>query len=140
MVIDVRAQGLGLRAAFLLAFTLVTAHANAQAVGGADKARPVAGDPGLSTMVVLEQPEFRVLRDYAEPGAVRRMHAHPDATWHVFTLVTGQLLLTVDGESPVEVTQGQVLNLKGGVMHTFKNTGTMTATIVEVFGKAPPKP
>jgi hypothetical protein len=30
-----------------------------------------------------------------------------------------------------------VLELKGGVMHTFKNTGTATATIVEVFGKAP---
>jgi quercetin dioxygenase-like cupin family protein len=110
--------------------------ANAQAVGGVEKARPVAGDPGLSTMVVLDQPEFRVLRDYAEPGATRRMHSHDDATWHVFTLVTGQLLLTIEGESPVEVTQGQVLNLKGGAKHTFKNTGTVTATIVEVFGKA----
>ena len=109
----------------------------AQAVGGADKARPVAGDPGISSMVVMDQPEFRVLRDYAEPGATRRMHSHDDATWHVFTLVTGQLLLTVDGESPIEVTQGQVLNLKGGAKHTFKNTGTVTATIVEVFGKAP---
>lgn len=122
--------------AFLLLFVLVTANANAQAVGGAEKARPVAGDPGISSMVVMDQPAFRVLRDYAEPGAVRRMHSHDDATWHVFTLVTGQLLLTVDGESPVEVTQGQVLNLKGGVKHTFKNTGTVTATIVEVFGKA----
>lgn len=110
--------------------------ASAQAVGGAEKARPVAGDPGMTTMVVLDQPEFRVLRDYAEPGAVRRMHSHDDATWHVFTLVTGQLLLTIEGESPVEVTQGQVLNLKGGAKHTFKNTGTVTATIVEVFGKA----
>ena len=120
-----------------LAFTLLSAPANAQAVGGADKARPVAGDPGISSMVVMDQPQFRVLRDYAEPGAVRRMHSHDDATWHVFTLVTGQLLLTIDGESPVEVTQGQVLNLKGGAKHTFKNTGTVTATIVEVFGKAP---
>src|SRR5476651_39670 len=111
-----------------------------QAVGGADKARPVAGDPGISSMVVMEQPEFRVLRDYAEPGAVRRMHSHDDATWHVLTLVTGQLLLTIEGESPIEVTQGQVLNLKGGAKHTFTNTGTVTATIVEVFGKAPPKP
>jgi hypothetical protein len=34
------------------------------------------------------------------------------------------------------VSQGQVVNLKGGVMHTFTNTGTVTATIVEVFGKA----
>ena len=145
MVNDVRAQGPGLRAgaigarlsALVLAFALFSSTASAQAVGGADKARPVAGDPGISSMVVMDMPEFRVLRDYAEPGSVRRMHSHDDATWHVFTLVTGQLLLTIDGESPVEVAQGQVLNLKGGAKHTFKNTGTVTATIVEVFGKAP---
>ena len=151
MVDITRAKGLGLRAlrtcalspvpsALLLACALLTANANAQAVGGAEKARPVAGDPGISSMVVMEQPEYRVLRDYAEPGAVRRMHSHDDATWHVLTLVTGQLTLTVEGDSPVEVTQGQVLNLKGGAKHTFKNTGTVTATIVEVFGKAPAKP
>ncbi|MCU1381830.1 MAG: hypothetical protein JWL71_527 [Acidobacteria bacterium] len=126
--------------ALVLAFVLFSSRANAQAVGGADKARPVAGDPGVSSMVVMEQPAFRVLRDYAEPGATRRMHSHDEATWHVFTLVTGQLLLTVEGEEPVEVTQGQVLNLKGGAKHTFRNTGTVTATIVEVFGKAAPKP
>jgi quercetin dioxygenase-like cupin family protein len=124
----------------VFALLLLSTAAFAQAVGGADKARPVTGDPGISSMVVMDQPAFRVLRDYAEPGATRRMHSHDDATWHVLTLVTGQLLLTIEGESPVEVTQGQVLNLKGGAKHTFKNTGTMTATIVEVFGKAPPKP
>ena len=151
MVSNIRAKGSGLGAlsasalrplvsVLLLAFTLLSARANAQAVGGADKARPVAGDPGISSMLVMDQPAFRVLRDYAEPGATRRLHSHDDATWHVFTLVTGQLLLTVEGESPVEVTQGQVLNLKGGAKHTFKNTGTVAATIVEVFGKAPPKP
>ena len=142
-----RAEGLGLRALrtyalspellALLAALLLTQSVSAQAVGGAEKARPVAGDPGISSMLVMEQPEFRVLRDYAEPGATRRMHSHDDATWHVFTLVTGQLLLTVDGESPIEVTQGQVLNLKGGAKHTFRNTGAVAATIVEVFGKAP---
>jgi mannose-6-phosphate isomerase-like protein (cupin superfamily) len=126
------------RLAFLFALTLCSATAAfAQAVGGADKARPVAGDPGISTMPVVDGPEFRVLRDYAEPGATRRMHAHADATWHVFVLVTGQLVMTVDGESPVDVTQGQVLSLKGGVQHTFKNTGTVAATIVEVFGRKP---
>jgi quercetin dioxygenase-like cupin family protein len=109
----------------------------AQAVGGADKARPVSGDPGISSMLVFDQPEYRVLRDYAEPGAVRRMHSHDDAAWHVFTLVTGQLTLTVEGEPPIDVTPGQVLPLKGGVKHTFKNTGAVTATIVEVFGKSP---
>jgi mannose-6-phosphate isomerase-like protein (cupin superfamily) len=108
----------------------------AQAVGGAEQARPVAGDPGVSSMLVTTQPQFRVLRDYAEPGAVRRIHSHDDATWHVFVLVTGQLALTVEGEEPVSVTQGQVLTLKGGVKHTFKNTGSVAATIVEVFGRA----
>jgi mannose-6-phosphate isomerase-like protein (cupin superfamily) len=65
------------------------------------------------------------------------MHQHADATYHVFVLLTGHLNLTVEGESTVDVTPGQVLSLKGGVMHTFKNTGNVTATIVEVFGKAP---
>jgi len=40
----------------------------------------------------------------------------------------------------LSIEQGQVVSLKGGVMHTFKNTGTVTATIVEVFGKAPKPP
>jgi quercetin dioxygenase-like cupin family protein len=126
-------------AACFAAWLLAPAPAFAQAVGGAEQARPVAGDPGISSMVVLNMPEYRVLRDYAEPGATRRMHSHDDATWHVFTLVTGQLKLTIEGEPPVDVKQGEVLSLKGGAKHTFTNTGTVTATIVEVFGKAPPK-
>lgn len=124
---------LALSAAVLLS----ASSASAQAVGGAERARPVAGDPGMTTMVVIDRPELRVLRDYAEPGATRRMHSHDDATYHVFVLITGQLLLTVEGESPVEVTPGQALYLKGGAKHTFKNTGTVAATIVEVFGRAP---
>jgi quercetin dioxygenase-like cupin family protein len=127
-------------ALLLLALALAwpVRDARAQAVGGAEQARPVAGDPGISSMVVMDKPEFRVLRDYAEPGATRRMHSHDDAAWHVFTLVTGQLRLTIEGEPPVDVTQGQVLYLKGGAKHTFTNTGAVAATIVEVFGKATP--
>lgn len=111
--------------------------ASAQAVAGAERARPVTGDPGISSMVVMDRPELRVLRDYAEPGATRRLHSHDNTTWHVFVLVTGQLLLTVEGEAPVEVTPGEALYLKGGARHTFKNTGSVAATIVEVFGRAP---
>jgi len=122
----------------LAAMVLLSASsARAQAVAGAERARPVTGDPGVSSMSVIDRPEFRVLRDYAEPGATRRMHSHDGTTYHVFVLITGQLLLTVEGESPVEVTQGQALYLKGGAKHTFKNTGTVAATIVEVFGKVP---
>lgn len=112
------------------------AKEDGQAIGGPEKGKPVAGDPGISSMVVMERPEFRVLRDWAEPGAVRRLHNHVNTTYHVFTLLTGQLVLTIEGQEPVEVKAGDVVDLKGGVMHTFKNTGTVTATIVEVFGKA----
>ena len=120
----------------VLGVLLFASTAAAQAVGGSEKGKPVAGDPGISSMLVMDRDDFRVLRDWAEPGAVRRMHQHADATYHVFTLVTGQLVLTIEGQPPVDVKQGDVVELKGGVMHTFKNTGTVTATIVEVFGKA----
>jgi mannose-6-phosphate isomerase-like protein (cupin superfamily) len=133
-----RRQGLS-RHATIFALTLLASASSPawpQAVGGAEAARAVAGDPGISSMVVTEAADYRVLRDYAEPGATRRMHNHADATWHVFALVTGRLILTIEGEAPREVTQGQVVALKGGVNHTFTNPGTVTATIVEVFGKA----
>ena len=120
-------------------FTVLgTSFLIAQAVGGPEKGKPVAGDPGISSMNVMERPEFRVLRDWAEPGAVRRMHSHPNTTYHVLTLVTGQLRLTVEGKEPIDVKQGDVVELPGGANHTFVNTGTATATIVEVFGKKLP--
>ena len=64
-------------------------------------------------MVVMDRPDFRVLRDWAEPGAVRRMHNHADATYHVFTLLTGQLTLTVEGQEPVDVKAGDVDRSQG---------------------------
>src|SRR4029077_12022239 len=91
--------------------------------------------PDASPRPVVARPDCRFLRDSAEPGATRRMHSHDDATYHVLTLVTGRLRLTIEGEAPLDVLQGQVLTLKGGAKHTFTNTGSATATIVEVFGK-----
>ncbi len=126
-----------LSATIVAVAALSTPTAWAQAVGGAEGAKPVAGDPGLSSMVVIERPEFRVLRDYAEPGATRRMHSH-DCTYQVLMLVTGQLQLTIEGESPITVTPGQAVSLKGNAKHTFTNTANVTATLVEVFGKALP--
>jgi quercetin dioxygenase-like cupin family protein len=109
----------------------------AQAVGGPEKGVAVKGDPGISSMRVLDRPDYFVLRDWAEPGAVRRMHNHPNTTYHLFTLVTGQLRLTIEGQAPIDVKQGEVVELNNAAMHTFTNTGTVTATIVEVFGRAP---
>lgn len=77
-----------------------------------------------------------MVRVFAQPGATRSMHSHEGVKWIVFTQVTGQMLLTVEGEAPVELTQGQVARLNGSARHTFKNTGTVAATIVEVLVKA----
>jgi quercetin dioxygenase-like cupin family protein len=119
-------------------FTLLgTSLLLAQAVGGPEKGVAVKGDPGISSMRVLDRPDYFVLRDWAEPGAVRRMHNHPNTTYHLFTLVTGQLRLTIEGQAPIDVKQGEVVELNNAAMHTFTNTGTVTATIVEVFGRAP---
>src|SRR5688500_16879139 len=121
-----------------LAILLGTSLLLAQAVGRPEKGKPVTGDPGISSMNVMERPDFRVLRDWAEPGAVRRMHSHPNTTYHVFTVVTGQLRLTIEGKEPIDVKQGDVVELPGAANHAFVNTGTVTATIVEVFGKKAP--
>ncbi len=95
------------------------------------------GDPGISSLQVLAKSRSACCATTPTPGATRRMHNHADATYHVFVLITGQLRLTVEGRPPVDVGPGEALSLKGGVMHTFTNTGKVTATtIVEVFGKA----
>ncbi len=124
---------------FFTVLMVTAVDVSGQAVGGADGARPVLGDPGISSMLVLEDTAFRVLRDYAEPGATRRLHAHNTATYQVFMLVTGKIRLTVEGQDAVDILPGEVVSLLGGASHTFTNTGEVTATIVEVFGKAPPR-
>jgi quercetin dioxygenase-like cupin family protein len=119
----------------LAAVGLLSSVTYAQAVGPKEKAQPVAGDPGMSYREVVNNDQYRILQDWAEPGAVRRMHNHPGTTYHIFTLMTGQLSLTVEGKAAIDVKAGDVLEFEPGVMHGFKNTGTVTATIVEVFGK-----
>lgn len=119
------------------ALALVPAILFVAQLGGARwLAVPLSEDPGISWMVLTDSPDYRVLRDFAQPGATRRMHHHADAAWHILTLTTGRLTLTVEGEPPVEVTPGRPVTLKGGVMHSFTNSGTELATLVEVFGKA----
>jgi quercetin dioxygenase-like cupin family protein len=110
----------------------------AQALPRGVTAAPVKGDSGISaSWALLDDSAFSVARDYAEPGATRRMHNHPEFSYHVFTLLTGTLRLTVEGESPKVVHAGEVLRIKQGANHTFTNVDTVVATIVEVFGKPP---
>lgn len=120
------------------ALVFLASDARAQAIGEPEKGRPTPDkEPGISTMTVMERPDFRVLRDWAEPGATRIMHAHPNTRYHVFTLLTGQLTLTIEGQPPIDVKAGDVVELAPGARHTFTNPGKVTATIVEVFGKVP---
>jgi quercetin dioxygenase-like cupin family protein len=110
--------------------------ASAQLAGSRWWAVPLSEDPGISWSLVTEARDYRILRDFAAPGATRRMHQHADTTWHVLTVATEKVTLTVEGEPPVEIAAGQVASLERGVRHTFTSVGTETATIVEVFGKA----
>ncbi|MEP6832002.1 MAG: cupin domain-containing protein [Gemmatimonas sp.] len=112
--------------------------ASAQALPRGVTAPPVEGDPGISAMWrLLEDSTFSVARDYAEPGATRRMHNHPEFSSHVLVLLTGTLRITIKGEAPRNVSAGEVLRIPAGADHTFTNIGTVVATIVEVFGKRP---
>ena len=114
-----------------------TASADAQVVAadqGETARRDVRDNPGVSSMVVMERPAFRVLRDFFEPGAVRVMHTHESA-YHVITGITGTLRIEIEGAASVDVAPGEVLHLEGGVRHSIENIGAVPATIVEVFGK-----
>src|SRR5262252_9527714 len=122
---------------FLAVLALGSAsRASAQALPRGVTAQPVQGDPGISAMWrLLDDSAFSVPRDYAEPGATRRLHNHPEFSYHVFVLLSGTLRLTVKGQEPKEVHAGEVLRIPAGADHTFTNIGTVVATIVEVFGK-----
>ena len=109
---------------------------SAQALPTGVIAPPVQGDSGISSnWALLDDSAFSVARDYAEPGATRRMHNHPEFSYHVFVLLSGTLRLTIEGEQPKEVHAGEVVRIKPAANHTFTNVGSVVATIVEVFGK-----
>jgi mannose-6-phosphate isomerase-like protein (cupin superfamily) len=114
---------------------LVPGRAHAQAIGDQTKARPVQGDPGIASGVVINDDTTRALRNYAQPGATRSMHKHDDVTSHVFVLLSGQVRMTIEGEAPFDVKAGDVIPVKPGANHTFTNTGQVIATFVEIFNK-----
>jgi len=120
----------------VMASLLPAKRALAQALPQGATGLPVQGDSGISaSWALLNDSAFSVARDYAEPGATRRMHKHPEFSFHVFILLSGTLRLTIEGEEPKEVHAGEVLRIKAGANHGFTNVGTVVATIVEVFGK-----
>ncbi len=90
---------------------------------------------GVSNVALLDRPEVRVLRVDVQPGGVRNIHTHDDTQFHLFIPVSGGALFEVEPDKPVDLATWQAQFIKGGTRHGFKNTGTSTATVIEVFVK-----
>src|SRR5262245_2000139 len=121
----------------LLAFTWL-ASAVAQTPGTTGKQvvlAPVAATSGhgVSNAVLLNQSGVRVLRVDVEPNGVRNVHSHDDVDFHLFVPVTGAVRLEAGAGQPQDLAPWQAQYLKGGTRHGFTNTGTSTATVMEVF-------
>jgi quercetin dioxygenase-like cupin family protein len=90
---------------------------------------------GVSNVALLDRPEVRVLRVDVQPGGVRNVHTHDDTQFHLFIPVSGGAQFEVEPDKPVDISTWQAQFIKGGTRHGFKNTGTSTATVIEVFVK-----
>lgn len=90
---------------------------------------------GVSNAALLDRPEVRVLRVDVQPGGIRNIHTHDDTLFHLFIPVSGGAQFELEPDKPVDLATWQAQFIKGGVKHGFKNTGTSTATVIEVFVK-----
>jgi len=90
-------------------------------------------DPGVVPTQILGRPEIRIFRVELQPGATRRTHSHGDVLYHVWIPLEGRLELSVAGERPVIGLPGEAVYLNRGTIHGFKNIGSTTAAVMEVF-------
>jgi quercetin dioxygenase-like cupin family protein len=93
-------------------------------------------DPGVHFLVVVDNPNVRVLQVTLQPGAIRRPHVHNDVTFHMMVPVTGGLELTVDGQ-PVSAVPGQAYYMVKGQPHGFTNKTAAAVQVIELFIKPP---
>src|SRR5712691_6379831 len=77
-------------------------------------------DPGVHFIVLVDNPQVRVLQVTLQPGAVRRPHVHNDVTFHMLVPVTGALELTLEGQV-INAIQGQAYYMVKGQTHGFTN-------------------
>jgi quercetin dioxygenase-like cupin family protein len=125
-------------AAFAFVLALVAAPTSAQELVTGDHSsplRPLAGEGnvGISNAVLRDQPEVRVLRVMVEPGGVRAMHEHADVKFHMFTPVSGPMMLELEGAAPVLVQPWHPYYMAGGTQHSFRNTASTPVEIMEIF-------
>lgn len=93
-------------------------------------------DPGVHFVVVVDNPQVRVLQVTLQPGAVRRPHVHNDVTFHMLVPVTGSLELNVDG-TITNTVPGQAYYMVKGQTHSFTNKTAAPVQVIELFIKPP---
>lgn len=92
-------------------------------------------DPGVRPTRIIDRAEVRLSRVELQPGAVRSVHAHTDAEYHLWVPISGSLEITIGTDKPVAAAHGQAFFMKKGTSHGFRNTGTTTAAVFEIFIK-----
>jgi len=107
--------------------------------GGAMKGGQTGNpDPGVNFLVVVDNPQVRVLQVTLQPGAVRRPHVHNDVTFHMLVPVTGSLDLTVEKDPVITTVPGQAYYMMKGQTHSFTNKGSAAVQVIELFIKPEP--
>jgi quercetin dioxygenase-like cupin family protein len=76
-----------------------------------------------------------VLRVDIAPNGVRNVHSHDDMQYHLFIPTAEGMQFATESENPVQMAAWQAQFIKGGTRHGFKNTGSSTVTVVEIFVK-----
>ena len=122
---------------FVAVIWMASAAAQTPSGSGDIKMNPVAATSGqgVSNAALLDRPEVRVLRVDLAPGAVRNIHTHDDTQFHLWIPVTGNPQIEIEPDKPLDVGPWKAQFIKGGTRHGFKNFGTTTATVIEVFVK-----
>jgi quercetin dioxygenase-like cupin family protein len=122
-------------AAIVLPLSLIvgsTLHVSAQQGAAQPQASP---DPGVNPVRLLDRDEIRVTRVELAAGAVRSAHAHDDVEYHVWAPVAGTFEITIEKGKPAAAKPGQAIYMKKGTQHSFRNTGTTAAAVMEIFVK-----
>ncbi len=96
---------------------------------------PAEADPGVRPTRLIDRAEIRVSRVELQGGAVRAVHAHDDVEYHVWVPLEGRLEITIESGSPTVAQAGQAFFLTRGTSHGFRNLGTTTAAVMEIFVK-----
>jgi quercetin dioxygenase-like cupin family protein len=122
----------------LLALLTVSAGIAQTEVVIGDRTTPVqplegTGNVGISNATLRNQDELRVLRVVVEPGGRRATHSHDDVAYHLFTPISGPMVLTLGTGETVDVRPWHPYFMRAGTQHGFTNEGNEPVEVMEVF-------